>query len=307
MIRRIAMSGLAVVAVGCTPVHIAPRESAPDANKAELVVFRASAFNAGGYTAIFGADREDYVRLGNDTYVELHLVPRTYEFFVRTNDADRPHRLAIELKQNDRKCLEAYPNPSRLVRAPLLFLGNWLGSNFLLREVECPSPDKLASYLRLGAQNSEVTGEWKIWMLASTGKVSKSGIFIDSSGRNVAFDEAAGRELRDLDGDFRQGAPSTFCDSLPLNEDQVREFSLRIASIPDDVLARGSLEITSGCADAPHMGVNLDMHGRKLHFGYSLVKACRGQDVPDWLTDLVNALWARQRDIKGCPTATGGI
>lgn len=304
MIRRLLKLGPVVLAVGCTPVHISSHEPAAEANKSELIVFRASAFNAGAYVVIFGADHKDFLELGNDTYAELRLFPKTYEFFVRTNDADRPYRLTIELKQNDRRCLETYPNPNRLLRLPLFFLGNWLGSNFLLREVDCPSSDKLASYLQLGAPSSEVAGDWNIWMLASSGRGGKSGIFIDSKARNVAFVETAGHDLRDLAEDFRRGVPSSFCETLPLSENQVRDFAFRIAGIPDEVLAKGSLEITSACADEPRIGVTLTMHGRRLYFGYSLVKSCRGQEVPDWLTGLVNALWARQREIKVCSTTT---
>jgi hypothetical protein len=149
MIGRVVVLGLVVMAIGCTPARIATLEPPPEAERSEVLVYRGSAFNAGGMTAIFGVDRNDYLKLGTDTYAELRLVPKTYEFFVRTNEADRPFRLTIELKQNDRRCLEAYPNPKNLMKVPLFFVGYWLGNTFLLKEVDCPKSDELASYVQV--------------------------------------------------------------------------------------------------------------------------------------------------------------
>ena len=153
----------------------------------------------------------------------------------------------------------------------------------------------------LGAPSAEMPDDWNIWLLKSSGWGGKSGIFLDSAGRNVAFVDTAGRDLHDLAEDFRRGVPSSFCETMPLSDYQVRKFAFRIASIPDDVLAKGSLSITGMCADERRIGVTLTTRGRRLYFGYSLEKSCRnGREVPDWLTSLVNELWVRYREIKAC-------
>ena len=153
----------------------------------------------------------------------------------------------------------------------------------------------------LAAPSPETAGDWSIWMLKPSARGGKSGIFVDSAGRNVAFVDTSGREMRDLAEDHRRGVPSFLCETLPLSEYQIRKFAFRIASIPDDVLAMGSLSITGTCMDEPRIGLTLTTNGRRHYFGYSLEKSCRnGQEVPDWLTGLVNALWVRYRDIKAC-------
>jgi hypothetical protein len=153
----------------------------------------------------------------------------------------------------------------------------------------------------LGVSGPETTGDWSIWMFKSSGWGGTSGIFIDAAGRNVAFVDTSGREFRDIAEDFRRGTPSFFCETLPLSDYQLRTFAFRVASIPEDVLAKGSLSITGTCADEPRIGVTLSSNGRRLQFGYSLEKSCRnGHEVPDWLTSLVDALWVRFRDIKAC-------
>ena len=146
MISRVAVLGASVIAVGCTPARIVSLESPPEADRAELLVYRAFDYNAAGMAAIFGADRKDFLKLGTETYAELRLTPKTYEFFVRDDQADRPYRITIELKQNSRTCLELYPNPNRMLKAPLIFLGNWMNSDFLLMEVDCTTTQGINSY-----------------------------------------------------------------------------------------------------------------------------------------------------------------
>jgi hypothetical protein len=149
MIGRVAVIFSAVLIVACTPARIASLDPPKESEQSELMVYRATALNAGGLKAIFGADGKDYLELGTDTYAELLLVPKTYDFFVRTNQADRRYVFKLELKPNERKCLEAYPNPDNSMKVPLLFVGYWLGSTFLLKEVECPSSQSTESYQRV--------------------------------------------------------------------------------------------------------------------------------------------------------------
>jgi hypothetical protein len=49
--------------------------------------------NAGGVSLIFGADGTDYFKLKGDDYAELQIPPKTYHFFVRSNQADRAFAL----------------------------------------------------------------------------------------------------------------------------------------------------------------------------------------------------------------------
>ena len=140
--------------------------------------------------------------------------------------------------------------------------------------------------------------DWQIWSLTSSGRGGRNVIYVDATGRNVAFVDIAGRDLRDLAEDVRRGVPGSFCETQPLSEYQVRKFAFRIASIPIDVLENGGLHVTDdSCIAERTQGITLWKNGRKFHFGYSL---CGNPEVPDWLSSLEDALWARYREIKAC-------
>jgi hypothetical protein len=146
----------------------------------------------------------------------------------------------------------------------------------------------------LSGSGQELGEDWQVW--GSLG--GRTGIYVDSKGRNVAYSD---RTRRALLTDLQQGTPTSFCEDLPLSEYQVQTIAFRIFSIPSDVLDKGGLSIFGTCMDEPRDGVTLRMRGRVFHFGYSQIKSCRqGQAVPTWLTSLVTALRTRYYNIKGC-------
>lgn len=153
------------------------------------------------------------------------------------------------------------------------------------------------------AANAAVSGEgslgdWQMWFGESSGWGGVHGIYVDSTGRNVAYPIDRSREHA---VDFRKGIPSGFCETSPLNEHQVRTFSFRIASIPTDVLAKGGLTFENSCFDVGAIGVTLKMHGRTYQFGYPQPQHCRdNKAVPTWLASLVNSLSERFRQIEEC-------
>lgn len=144
--------------------------------------------------------------------------------------------------------------------------------------------------------------DWQVWFGESSGWGGVKGIYIDSTGRNVAYPLDRSREHA---VDFRQGIPSIFCETSPLNEHQVRMFSFRIASIPSDALANGGLTFENSCFDVGAIGVTLKMYGRSYQFGYPHPQHCRdGEAVPSWLASLVKALSDRYHQIEDCTTTT---
>ncbi len=152
----------------------------------------------------------------------------------------------------------------------------------------------------LAAPNHSMLENWQVWLTEFSGWRAPKGVYVDSNGRNVAYPELDGR---DLIKDLRQQQPTMQCEKLPLTKYQVRKFAFRIASIPSDVLEAGMLIIEGSCFDEPRNGVTLKMNGNTYYFGYSQDKSCRNdQEVPGWLTSLVDALWLRYHEIEDCST-----
>jgi hypothetical protein len=114
-------------------------------------VYRTVDLNAGAISLIFGADGTDFLTLRNEEYAELRLPAKTYQFFVRSNQADKPFVLEEVLSPGDHKCFRAYANPHNYWKA-LLLVGHYFGSTFRIVEVECPSQDKLAPYRKVEVQ-----------------------------------------------------------------------------------------------------------------------------------------------------------
>jgi hypothetical protein len=143
---------LAALAAGCTPVKPTKLETPPAAERADVLVYRESAFNAGGIGMVFGANKVDFLEMGNNTYVEIPLRAGEYELFVRSTQADQPYVLKTALAPADKKCFRAYANPSNIGKAVLLPFAYYMGHTFLLDEVACPAAEALANYTRKEAQ-----------------------------------------------------------------------------------------------------------------------------------------------------------
>jgi hypothetical protein len=134
-----------VLLAACTPAHLTPLKAPTASERAELLVYRESAFNAGGVGLIFGADGQDYTALGNSQYAQVYLTPGPYQFFARSTQGDRPYVLPLNMATSQRICLKAYANPANLAKA-VLPLAYYFGHTFLLEQVACPTAEELAKY-----------------------------------------------------------------------------------------------------------------------------------------------------------------
>jgi hypothetical protein len=151
--RLLLVSVLSSLAVGCTPARIVtPTSTGEGKEVSSILVYRTIDLNAGGISLIFGADETDYFTLKSDEYAELQLQPGTYQFFVRSNQADKPFVLEEVLNPGDHKCLRAYANPHNYWKA-LTLVGYYFGNTFKIEEVECPSHYKLVPYRRIEVQH----------------------------------------------------------------------------------------------------------------------------------------------------------
>ncbi len=143
MNRRLRRCLLLLAVAGCTPAKLTLLQAPDEANRAEILIYRESALNALAMPMVFGADGDDYVVLKDGQYTRILVRPGTYNFFVRSVQADRPRLLTVELQARGIKCLRAYANPANIAKA-LAEPAYYLGSTFLVEAVSCPSPAELA-------------------------------------------------------------------------------------------------------------------------------------------------------------------
>ncbi len=149
-------------------------------------------------------------------------------------------------------------------------------------------PVLLAAHL---AASDGVLSDWSVVLADSGGWGGRPGIYVDSTGRNVAMSPQNG------------GVPSWYCKEMPLEDDRVREIAKYVSAIPADVLKQGGLVLQHdlSCSDDPINDITLTIQGREYHFSYPLMKSCRGgQEVPEWLGRFVDALWVRYHEIERC-------
>lgn len=135
----------ALLLAGCasTPVSPLPR-AAPDA-QGEVVVFRESAFAAGGVDLTVGVGSVAYANIGNTEKVRALLPPGDHEIFVRARSSD-PTKVRISLQKGAVVCLRTSSNPNTLAKVlvPVVLIAT--GYHFFLDEVPCPSADQLVKY-----------------------------------------------------------------------------------------------------------------------------------------------------------------
>ena len=133
---------------GCTPAQLVKVSNNPMIDNSKVLIYRESAFNSSGIPMIFGEDQSDYKSLWNDDYTEIRVDNKSHIFFVRSNQADIPYALPLDMKDGKNRCLKGYANPRNF--AKILFPPSYYwGNTFLLEEVECPSKAELKNLDRI--------------------------------------------------------------------------------------------------------------------------------------------------------------
>ncbi len=131
--------------VGCTPINLKPIAKIDDNDqKAEVLLFRESGFNAKYITLIFGENKADYGSLDGGEYVRLYLKSGETNLFVRSDQADIPYVLNVNLIAGEKRCFKAYANPLNYLKLVVFF---YFGNTFKLQEVNCFSAAEKEIYI----------------------------------------------------------------------------------------------------------------------------------------------------------------
>jgi hypothetical protein len=93
----------------CTPAWIVKDSYPIDTKTSKVKITREDSYDFMAIPAIFGYDKKDKLRLWKGDVLELDVPVGKQELFVRSNQADRPFKFNIEIKENELLCLTIHP------------------------------------------------------------------------------------------------------------------------------------------------------------------------------------------------------
>ena len=117
----------------CTPARIVSDNFSKDTKTSKVVVHRESKVLFIGVPAIFGYDEKDKAKLWSGSRSEIEVPIGTHEFFVRSNQADRPLKLNAEIKEGKSTCFVINPEPKPVIKF-FLFPLFWFSNTFKIEE-----------------------------------------------------------------------------------------------------------------------------------------------------------------------------
>lgn len=130
---------------GCTSNPVFPLAKPSKELQAEVVVFRESAFAAGGVAATIGVDGKPFVNLSNDEKARVVLSAGEHEIYVQARSAEAT-RLRVSLAKGETICLRTSASPSTYAKVVIPITLIATGYHFYLDKVPCPSDDVIAKY-----------------------------------------------------------------------------------------------------------------------------------------------------------------
>lgn len=111
----------------------------------EVIVYRESAFAAGGVGLAVGANGKAFAMIGNSEKVRVALPAGQHEVFVQARSAE-PSRVRIEVRKAAVVCLRTSASPGTYAKALLPIALMATGYHFYLDEVPCPALTELSQY-----------------------------------------------------------------------------------------------------------------------------------------------------------------
>lgn len=135
--------GLALAACASTPTQ--PLTEPPAASRGEIVVYRESAFAAGGVSVSVGVDGRRFANLDNADFARARLAAGSHEVLVQARSAE-PTRLQVQLDAGQTVCLRTSASPGTYAKAAVPIALIATGYHFYLDVVPCPTAEQLAKY-----------------------------------------------------------------------------------------------------------------------------------------------------------------
>ncbi|MBT4921786.1 MAG: hypothetical protein HON23_02090 [Rickettsiales bacterium] len=137
MIQKLLLTVFIILTLSnCTPARLAtPIESSLVTEK--ITIKRQNKMIYLLLPEIFGYDNRDMITLSNGQEKIINVPIGQHEFFVRSNQADRPYKLVMDIEKGKTTCLITYPETKNLVGKILLPPLFWTSNAFVLEQAEC--------------------------------------------------------------------------------------------------------------------------------------------------------------------------
>ena len=143
--RSLPLLVTTIALVGCVSTPVSPLSRPSPEMQGEVIIFRESAFAAGGVSLKVGSGTSVFATLKNSEKVRAMFPAGEHEFFVQARSAN-PTKIRVTVEQMAPICLRTSANPSTYAKAAVPITLIVTGYHFYLDQVPCPSPDELAKY-----------------------------------------------------------------------------------------------------------------------------------------------------------------
>jgi hypothetical protein len=139
-------SCVAVLAIaGCATAPTLPLDRPLPGQQAEVIVFRESAFAAGGVPLTVGLDGKAFANVSNGDKVRANVVAGSHEVFVQARSAE-PSKVRFTVAAGATVCLRTSSSPSTYAKVIVPIALIVTGYHFYLDELPCPTNEELAKY-----------------------------------------------------------------------------------------------------------------------------------------------------------------
>lgn len=119
----------------CTPARMVSDDFGKNTKTSKITIHRESKILFVGVPAIFGYDEKDKVQLWSGDKSEIEVPVGKHEFFIRSNQADRPSKLNAEIKEGKSTCFVINPESEPILKFILVPL-YWFSHAFKIEERE---------------------------------------------------------------------------------------------------------------------------------------------------------------------------
>jgi hypothetical protein len=142
--KLLAVGSFALLA-GCASSPVRPLQATDPATRAEVLVYREHALNAGAVSLTVGAGNDAFAVLEDQQFVIAELPAGRHVLFVRARSAE-PTTREVQLAPGQRACFRALADPINIARA---LVPGWMlatGYRFMLDPAPCPSRRSSEAY-----------------------------------------------------------------------------------------------------------------------------------------------------------------
>ncbi|HIG62451.1 MAG TPA: hypothetical protein EYQ22_16330 [Gammaproteobacteria bacterium] len=135
---------IAIFLSGCTTLSKNVQLVSEGTTQSEIVIYRASAFQAGAVSMYLGEKNRYFIELQNNQYAKFMIDSGNHLFQAKAN-ASPASELYLETKPNVKYCLTVEPNPDMLGAVIIPLIANMVPT-FIVKDTSCPGDEFLKDY-----------------------------------------------------------------------------------------------------------------------------------------------------------------